>query len=50
MSGQLRYTSPFINRQGDCPPIDQLRIDNWPEKEDTMTRYVRSVNGGPFRS
>ena len=33
---------------GDAGVIDQLRIDNWPEKPGTKTQYVGSVSRGPF--
>ncbi|MFZ0327797.1 MAG: hypothetical protein WBP64_01530 [Nitrososphaeraceae archaeon] len=32
--GQLKKyepATPFVKRQGDGPPMDQLLIDNWPE-------------------
>jgi hypothetical protein len=39
--GQLGQGTPFVRRQGDCQlPIDQLRIDNWPEKEGTNTSML----------
>jgi hypothetical protein len=43
MSGRLGYTSSFIKRQRDGPPIDQLRIDNWPEAEGNNSQYTHGV-------
>ena len=50
-TGQLRQyepTTPFFKRQGDGGPIDQLRIDNWPEATDAQTKYVGDYDGGAF--
>ena len=48
ISGRLGDTNPFVKRQGDGAPIDQLRIDNWPGKEDTKTRYA-SISTGTYK-
>jgi hypothetical protein len=50
-TGQLQQyepTTPFLKREGDGPPIDQLRFDNWPEPAGSQTKQVHSVVGGPF--
>ena len=46
--GQLGNGTPFVDRQGDKSPIDQLRIDNWTEKKGTVSKYTGGVSGGPF--
>jgi hypothetical protein len=51
-TGQLKgedSDTPYIRRMGDAGPIDQLRIDNWPEPKGFQTQQVHSVVGGPFR-
>ncbi len=42
--------APFLERQGNCNmPIDQLRIDNWPNADQDPTPYIHGVHSGPFR-
>jgi hypothetical protein len=46
----LDTTARFLKRQGDvvkCGPIDQLRIDNWPEAPGTDSKNAISVSSPP---
>ncbi|MGA9840973.1 MAG: hypothetical protein WBQ25_01515 [Nitrososphaeraceae archaeon] len=39
----------FVKRQGNCTmPIDQIRIDNWPEPEGNGSKYTHTTTSGPF--
>ena len=41
------HKNEWVKRQGvtsNCPPIDQLRIDNWPEAPGTASKNAISVS------
>lgn len=43
--GDEKFMCMYILRRA---PIDQLRIDNWPEPEGSGSKYTHGVSSGPF--
>ena len=43
--GQLGHKAHLLIDRGDGPPINQLRIDNWPEPEGDNCKYTHGVSG-----